>query len=51
MPSFETGPYGFYIWTSYGLSALVIGWLTVDSLLRSRRWRKAAEARKGAVYP
>ncbi len=48
MPSFETGAYGFYIWTAYGLSAVTIGWLIADSLMRSRRWRKAFEARKGA---
>jgi heme exporter protein D len=51
MPSFDAGEYGFYIWTAYGLSAVVIGWLVADSLMRARRWRRAAEARKGADKP
>jgi heme exporter protein CcmD len=51
MPSFAADPYAAYVCAAYGLSALVVGWLVVDSLLRARRWRRAAEARKGAVNP
>jgi heme exporter protein D len=43
---FDAGEYAAYVWPAYGITALVIGWLVADSLLRSRRWRKRAEARK-----
>ena len=35
--------YAAYIWPAYGVSALVIGALALDSLLRARRWRREAE--------
>lgn len=47
MPNFDADPYALYVWSAYGVSILVVGWLTIDSLLRSRRWKRAAEARKG----
>jgi len=46
MPSFDAGPYGFYVWGSYAVTLVVVAWLIVDSLLSARRWRRAAEARK-----
>lgn len=49
MPSFDAGPYAFYVWTSYGVSAVVVAWLIADSLLRARRWRRAAEARTAGM--
>ncbi len=39
----EAGKYALYLWPAYGLSAVVIAGLVVESLLRSRRWRQAAE--------
>lgn len=43
MLDLDPGPYGFYVWTSYGLSALGLVWLGVSSLLFARRWRRRAE--------
>lgn len=47
---FDAGVYAPYLWPAFGITALVLGWMIVDSLLRSRRWR--AEARRlGADEP
>lgn len=51
MASLAADPYAFYVWASYGASALVVVALVADSLLRARRWRRAAEARKAADKP
>jgi heme exporter protein CcmD len=40
---FDPGKYAAFVATAYGVSALVLGALVVDSLWRARRWRKAAE--------
>ncbi len=34
IPDFE---YGFYVWTSYAVFALVIGWQIIQPLARRRR--------------
>ena len=47
MPSFDVGKYGFYVWSAYGVSLLVIVWLVVDTVVRARAWKRAAEAKKG----
>lgn len=39
------GHYGPYVIPAWGISAAVLIWMIVDSLLRARRWRKAAEQR------
>ncbi len=39
------GRYGAYVIPAWGLSALVLAWMVVDSLWRAHRWRKAADAR------
>ena len=39
----QFGEYGVYVWASYGVSALVLVALAADTLLRARRWRRAAE--------
>jgi heme exporter protein D len=44
MLDLDPGPYGFYIWTSYGLSAVALAWMAVSSLAFARRWRRRAEA-------
>ena len=33
------GRYAFYVLTAYGVSAVVIGLMIADTLLRARRWR------------
>ncbi len=44
MLDLDPGPYGFYVWMSYGLSAAALAWLAVSSLAFARRWRRRAEA-------
>jgi heme exporter protein CcmD len=46
MPDLELGKYAFYILPPYIVSVLVIGGLAVDSLLRSRRWKREVERRE-----
>lgn len=43
MLDLDPGPYGFYIWMSYGLSAAALAWLAVSSLSFAHRWRRRAE--------
>lgn len=44
MLDLDPGPYGFYVWMSYGLSAGAITWLAISSLGFARRWRQRAES-------
>ena len=39
-PDFDMSPYGFYVWGSYGISAVVLIGLAVRAWLagRPRRW-------------
>lgn len=39
------GHYPLYVLPAYGLSALTLLVLIIDSLLRARKWRRAAEHR------
>jgi heme exporter protein D len=43
MFDFDAGKYGPYVWPAYAITALIIAVLVLDSLLRTRRWRRAAE--------
>jgi heme exporter protein CcmD len=43
----ETGKYGFFIWTAYGLSAAMFALMIVSSVLHARRWKARAEALAG----
>ncbi len=43
MLDFAAGKYAVFVWPAYGLTALVLVAMTVDSLVRARRWRKAAQ--------
>jgi len=40
------GDYAPFVLGSWGVSALVLGALAADTLLRARRWRRAAQARE-----
>lgn len=44
LPNLDVGKYAAFVWPAYGLSALVLLAMLADSLLRARRWRRAAEA-------
>jgi len=46
MPNFDAGLYGFFVWTSYGVSVLVLVALLIDSLWRARRWARLAQGAK-----
>ena len=37
------GKYAAFIWPAYGVSAVGIIWMIVDTLARARRWRIAAQ--------
>ena len=43
MLDLDMGKYAAFVWPSMAISALVIGWMVADSLLRARRWRRAVE--------
>jgi heme exporter protein CcmD len=51
MFDFDAGKYGPYVWSAYAITALVIMVLMQDSLLRARRWRRAAEAADEPAAP
>jgi len=36
--------YALYVWPPIALTALVLAWTLVDSLIRARRWKKKAES-------
>jgi heme exporter protein D len=36
--------YALFVWPAYGLSALAMGWMILDTVARARRWRRAAQA-------
>jgi heme exporter protein D len=42
----DAGKYALYLWPAYGLSVVVIAGLVAESLMRARRWRRAAEAQE-----
>jgi heme exporter protein D len=44
MLDLDAGAYAPYLWPAFALSALVLGWMVVDSLIAARKAR--AEARK-----
>jgi heme exporter protein D len=43
MPDFDMSPYAAYVWPAWGVSALVLLALGLDSWRRARRWRRAAQ--------
>jgi heme exporter protein D len=46
MFDFDAGHYAAFVWPAYAVTGLVFAVLIIDSLLRARRWRRAAEAPK-----
>ena len=45
-PNVDVGRYAAFVWPAYGVSAATLLALVVDSLLRARRWRRAARAER-----
>ncbi len=44
----DMGRYGGFVWPAYGISALVLLGLVVDTLVRAARWRRRAERAEAA---
>ena len=51
MPDLDAGRYAAYVWPAFAISALVIAWMVVDSLMRARRWRREAQRLEDAARP
>ena len=47
-PNLDFGKYAAFIWAAYGLSAIVLGVLVLQTWLSARRWRREAERRRTA---
>jgi heme exporter protein D len=47
MLDFNAGKYAVFVWSAYGLTALVFLALILDSLLGARRWRREVKRREG----
>lgn len=45
---FDAGKYAPYLWTAVGVMVVAFAALIADTVLRSRRWRKKAEALQAA---
>ena len=43
MLDLDPGKYGAFVWPAFAISALVIGWMVIDSLSSARRWRKEVQ--------
>ena len=43
----ETGKYAFFVWSAYGITALVFAILIASSLNHARRWKKRYEELSG----
>lgn len=37
--------YAAFVWPAYGISAVAFVWMILDTVLRSRAWRRRAEPR------
>jgi heme exporter protein D len=46
MFDFDAGRYAIFVWPAYAVTGLVLAVLILDTLLRARRWRRAAETAK-----
>jgi heme exporter protein D len=46
MFDFNAGKYALFVWSAYGLTALVFVLMIADSLARTRHWRRTVERRE-----
>ena len=51
MPDFDMSPYGGFVWSAYGLSALALLALLCGVLWRARRWRRELARREAEAGP
>lgn len=42
----DMGKYALFVWPAWGLSLLVLGALTLDTVARARRWKREAQRRE-----
>ena len=42
MFDFDYGPFAPYIWSAFGITAAVLGWMVADTLLAARRCQAKA---------
>jgi heme exporter protein D len=47
----DAGKYALFLWPAYGLSAVVLAGLTLQTLVQARRRRREAEAREAQRGP
>jgi heme exporter protein CcmD len=43
--------YFIYVWPPIAITAVVLAWTVVDSLIRAQRWKKKAEALEAGDQP
>lgn len=43
MLDLDPGQYAAFIWPAFAVTALAFVWMTLDSLIRARRWRREVE--------
>jgi heme exporter protein D len=46
MFDFDAGKYAMFVWPAYGVTALLLAAMALDTLARSRRWRRTVERRE-----
>lgn len=51
MLDLDMSPYGAFVWTAWGVSALVLAALSVRAIGASRHWRKELERLEAAASP
>lgn len=44
MLDFDMSPYAVFVWSSWAISALVLGGLAARVAISARRWKREAEA-------
>lgn len=47
MLDLDPGKYAPFVWSAFGLTLGAFVWMTLDSLLRARRWKREVERRTG----
>lgn len=39
--------YALFVWPAYAITAVVFGWMIIDTIVRAGRWRRKAERSDG----
>lgn len=43
MPDLDAGKYALFVWPAFAATAIGLGWMIADSLVRARRWKRELE--------